>query len=136
MGARPDMEVASIGEFGHGLPGCSTFLLTFYSVLFSFFFWFKSYLYPRSRLRRRLTNSGSTSAPRPTRGQPVQLALTDMDFLKSAVASAIAKGSSFPYSLGDRVDVSDSLWSLHNATKRVCSSTPSVLPKQSPRYTG
>ena len=42
-----------------------------------------------------------------------------MDFLKSAVASAIAKGSSFPYSLGDRVDVSDSIWALHNATKRV-----------------
>lgn len=42
-----------------------------------------------------------------------------MDFLKSAVASAIAKGSSFPYSLGDRVDLSDSIWSLHNATKRV-----------------
>ena len=42
-----------------------------------------------------------------------------MDFLKSAVASAIAKGSSFPYSLGDRVDVSDSIWTLHNATKRV-----------------
>ncbi|KAF7165903.1 hypothetical protein CNMCM6106_001909 [Aspergillus hiratsukae] len=41
-----------------------------------------------------------------------------MDFLKSAVASAIAKGSSFPYSLGDRVDVSDSIWTLHNATKR------------------
>lgn len=43
-----------------------------------------------------------------------------MDFLKSAVASAIAKGSSFPYSLGDRVDVTDSIWALHNATKRVC----------------
>ncbi|GKZ84234.1 hypothetical protein AnigIFM56816_009555, partial [Aspergillus niger] len=41
-----------------------------------------------------------------------------MDFLKSAVASAIAKGSSFPYSLGDRVDLSDSIWTLHNATKR------------------
>lgn len=43
-----------------------------------------------------------------------------MDFLKSAVASAIAKGSSFPYSLGDRVDIGDSIWALHNATKRVC----------------
>jgi SCY1-like protein 1 len=42
-----------------------------------------------------------------------------MDFLKSAVASAIAKGSSFPYSLGDRVDIADSIWTLHNATKRV-----------------
>lgn len=43
-----------------------------------------------------------------------------MDFLKSAVASAIAKGSSFPYSLGDRVDNGESIWTLHNATKRVC----------------
>lgn len=42
-----------------------------------------------------------------------------MDFLKSAVASAISKGSSLPYSLGDRVDIGDSLWALHNATKRV-----------------
>lgn len=42
-----------------------------------------------------------------------------MDFLKSAVASAIAKGSSFPYSLGDRVDNGESIWALHNATKRV-----------------
>lgn len=48
-----------------------------------------------------------------------------MDFLKSAVASAIAKGSSFPYSLGDRVDVSDSIWALHNATKRVSPPPPS-----------
>jgi SCY1-like protein 1 len=42
-----------------------------------------------------------------------------MDFLKSAVASAIAKGSPLPYSLGDRVDIGDSLWTLNNATKRV-----------------
>jgi len=42
-----------------------------------------------------------------------------MDFLKSAVASAIAKGSSFPFSLGDRIDIGDSIWALHNATKRV-----------------
>lgn len=42
-----------------------------------------------------------------------------MDFLKSAVASAIAKGSSFPFSLGDRVDIGDSIWTLHNGTKRV-----------------
>ncbi|KAB8227742.1 armadillo-type protein [Aspergillus alliaceus] len=50
-----------------------------------------------------------------------------MDFLKSAVASAIAKGSSFPYSLGDRVDISDSIWTLHNATKRDDSSACSVF---------
>ncbi|EAW07871.1 COPI-interacting protein CEX1 [Aspergillus clavatus NRRL 1] len=50
-----------------------------------------------------------------------------MDFLKSAVASAIAKGSSFPYSFGDRVDVSDSIWTLHNATKREDGSPCSVF---------
>jgi SCY1-like protein 1 len=50
-----------------------------------------------------------------------------MDFLKSAVASAIAKGSSFPYSLGDRVDLSDSIWTLHNATKREDGSPCSVF---------
>lgn len=44
---------------------------------------------------------------------------THMDFLKSAVASAIAKGSSLPFSLGDRVDIGDSIWTLHNGTKRV-----------------
>ncbi|KAL4954773.1 armadillo-type protein [Aspergillus filifer] len=50
-----------------------------------------------------------------------------MDFLKSAVASAMAKGSSFPYSLGDRVDISDSIWALHNATKREDGSACSVF---------
>ncbi|KAL4781536.1 armadillo-type protein [Aspergillus varians] len=50
-----------------------------------------------------------------------------MDFLKSAVASAMAKGSSFPYSLGDRVDISDSIWTLHNATKREDGSACSVF---------
>lgn len=42
-----------------------------------------------------------------------------MDFLKSAVASAIAKGSSLPYTLGDQVENYESLWTLHNATKKV-----------------
>jgi hypothetical protein len=42
-----------------------------------------------------------------------------MDFLKSAVASAIAKGTGQPFSLGDRVDIGDSVWALHNGTKRV-----------------
>ena len=42
-----------------------------------------------------------------------------MDFLKSAVASAISKGPAFGYTFGDRVDVNDSIWSLHNGTKRV-----------------
>ncbi|KAF3480258.1 SCY1 protein kinase [Arthroderma uncinatum] len=41
-----------------------------------------------------------------------------MDFLKSAVASAIAKSSSFPYSFGDKVDNGDSIWTLHNGTKK------------------
>ncbi|KAL1980838.1 hypothetical protein VTN96DRAFT_3492 [Rasamsonia emersonii] len=50
-----------------------------------------------------------------------------MDFLKSAVASAISKGSSLPYSLGDRVDIGDSLWALHNATKRDDGSNCSVF---------
>jgi hypothetical protein len=43
----------------------------------------------------------------------------DMDFLKSAVASAISKGPAFPYSFGERVDIDQSIWTLHNGTKRV-----------------
>lgn len=50
-----------------------------------------------------------------------------MDFLKSAVVSAISKGSSFPYSLGDRVDISESIWTLHNGTKREDGSACSVF---------
>ena len=42
-----------------------------------------------------------------------------MDFLKSAVASAISKGPPFPYTFGDRVDLEQSIWTLHNGTKRV-----------------
>ncbi|KAL1626057.1 Nuclear aminoacylation-dependent tRNA export pathway component [Diplodia seriata] len=41
-----------------------------------------------------------------------------MDFLKSAVASAISKGPAFGYSFGDRVDVDQSIWTLYNGTKR------------------
>ncbi|KAJ4294535.1 Nuclear aminoacylation-dependent tRNA export pathway component [Kalmusia sp. IMI 367209] len=41
-----------------------------------------------------------------------------MDFLKSAVASAISKGPAFGYSFGDRVDIDDSIWTLYNGTKR------------------
>ena len=44
-----------------------------------------------------------------------------MDFLKSAVASAISKGPLAGYTLADRVDVDNSIWSLNNATKRVSS---------------
>lgn len=42
-----------------------------------------------------------------------------MDFLKSAVASAISKSSSFPYSFDGKVDVDQSVWTLYNSTKRV-----------------
>lgn len=41
-----------------------------------------------------------------------------MDFLKSAVAS-IAKGPAFPYTFGDRVDIDQAIWTLHNGTRRV-----------------
>ncbi|KAI1614129.1 SCY1-like protein [Exophiala viscosa] len=41
-----------------------------------------------------------------------------MDFLKSAVASAIAKSSSFPVIIGDRVDAGESIFALHNGTKK------------------
>ncbi|KAK2737771.1 hypothetical protein FQN57_007419 [Myotisia sp. PD_48] len=41
-----------------------------------------------------------------------------MDFLKSAVASAIAKGSSFPYVFEDKVDNGASFWTLHNGYKK------------------
>ena len=43
-----------------------------------------------------------------------------MDFLKSAVASAISKDPPFPYKFGDRVTVDQSIWTLYNGTKRVC----------------
>ncbi|KAH0544690.1 hypothetical protein FGG08_001195 [Glutinoglossum americanum] len=50
-----------------------------------------------------------------------------MDFLKSAVASAISKGPSFPYSFGDRVDVGGSIWTLFNGTKREDGSNCSIF---------
>ncbi len=43
-----------------------------------------------------------------------------MDFLKSAVASAMAKGPPFPYTFGDKVDLDPSIWTLCNGTRRVC----------------
>ena len=49
-----------------------------------------------------------------------------MDFFKSAVAS-IAKGAAFPYSFGERVDTDQSIWTLHNGTKRVGMNTQSKL---------
>jgi len=50
-----------------------------------------------------------------------------MDFFKSAVASAIAKSSSFPYSIGERVDLDASIWTLSNATKKDDNSPCSVF---------
>ncbi|KAI2090913.1 Nuclear aminoacylation-dependent tRNA export pathway component [Ophidiomyces ophidiicola] len=50
-----------------------------------------------------------------------------MDFLKSAVASAISKGSALPYSFGDRVDQGESIWTLHNGTKREDGSSCSIF---------
>ncbi|KAK5936706.1 Nuclear aminoacylation-dependent tRNA export pathway component [Knufia obscura] len=50
-----------------------------------------------------------------------------MDFLKSAVASAIAKSSSFPFTIGDRVDLDASIWTLSNATKKDDNSPCSVF---------
>lgn len=46
-----------------------------------------------------------------------------MDFLKSAVASALAGGPLGGYSVGERIDLDSSIWSLTNATKRVRPST-------------
>jgi hypothetical protein len=45
---------------------------------------------------------------------------SSMDFLKSAVASAIATGPPFPYNFGDKVDIDESIWTLYNGTRRVC----------------
>lgn len=42
-----------------------------------------------------------------------------MDFLKSAVASAISKGPPFPYTFADRVEVDNSIWILYNGIKKV-----------------
>ncbi|CUS13445.1 unnamed protein product [Tuber aestivum] len=50
-----------------------------------------------------------------------------MDFLKSAVASAISKGPPFPYTFGDRVDVDRSIWSLYNGTKKEDGSNCSIF---------
>ncbi|KAE9377701.1 kinase family protein-like protein [Stipitochalara longipes BDJ] len=50
-----------------------------------------------------------------------------MDFLKSAVASAISKGPPFPYTFGDRVDVDTSIWNLFNGTKREDGSNCSIF---------
>ncbi|CAI6100175.1 unnamed protein product [Clonostachys chloroleuca] len=50
-----------------------------------------------------------------------------MDFLKSAVASAMASGPPFPYTYGDKVDIDESIWTLHNGTKREDGSNCSIF---------
>ncbi|KAI1205178.1 ARM repeat-containing protein [Annulohypoxylon truncatum] len=50
-----------------------------------------------------------------------------MDFLKSAVASAIAQGPPFPYTFGDRVDIDTSIWTLYNGTRRADGSNCSIF---------
>ncbi|KAL6878839.1 ARM repeat-containing protein [Trichoderma novae-zelandiae] len=50
-----------------------------------------------------------------------------MEFLKSAVASAISQGPPFPYSFGDKVDVDESIWTLYNGTRREDGSNCSIF---------
>lgn len=50
-----------------------------------------------------------------------------MNFLKSAVASAIAQGPPFPYSFGDKVDIDASIWTLYNGTRREDGSNCSIF---------
>lgn len=50
-----------------------------------------------------------------------------MDFLKNAVASAMASGPPFPYNFGDKVDLDESVFTLHNGTKRVSPPVASTL---------
>lgn len=44
-----------------------------------------------------------------------------MEFLKSAVASAIAKGPLAAYNVAEKVELDNTIWTLNNATRRVCS---------------
>ncbi|KAI1477471.1 ARM repeat-containing protein [Daldinia eschscholtzii] len=50
-----------------------------------------------------------------------------MDFLKSAVASAISQGPPFPYTFGDKVDIDASIWTLYNGTRRADGSNCSIF---------
>ncbi|KAL2268741.1 hypothetical protein VTJ83DRAFT_3587 [Remersonia thermophila] len=50
-----------------------------------------------------------------------------MEFLKSAVASAMAKGPPFPYTFGDKVDLDPSIWTLYNGTRREDGSNCSIF---------
>ncbi|KAH7025763.1 armadillo-type protein [Microdochium trichocladiopsis] len=50
-----------------------------------------------------------------------------MNFLKSAVASAIERGPPFPYNFGDKVDIDASIWTLYNGTRREDGSDCSIF---------
>ncbi|KAG6040014.1 hypothetical protein E4U41_001676 [Claviceps citrina] len=50
-----------------------------------------------------------------------------MDFLKNAVASAMASGPPFPYNFGDKVDIDESVFTLYNGTKREDGSNCSIF---------
>ncbi|QDS76353.1 hypothetical protein FKW77_003079 [Venturia effusa] len=50
-----------------------------------------------------------------------------MDFLKSAVLASISKGPAFPYSFDTQVDIDQSIWTLHNGTKREDGSKCSIF---------
>ncbi|KAK5987185.1 putative inactive serine/threonine-protein kinase scy1 [Cladobotryum mycophilum] len=50
-----------------------------------------------------------------------------MEFLKSAVASAMSQGPPFPYTFGDKVDVDESIWTLYNGTRREDGSNCSIF---------
>lgn len=50
-----------------------------------------------------------------------------MEFLKSAVVSAISKGPPFPYNFGERVNLDFGIWTLFNGTKREDGSKCSIF---------
>lgn len=87
-----------------------------------------------------LRSNASPSAAQPD--TPTQIAAHPahpraMDFLKSAVASAIAKGPPFPYTFGDKVDMDPSIWTLYNGTRRVGSRPrPCAPPSCAPHPLG
>lgn len=117
------------GSSPQGGHGDQTFKIPTLNLLCTYFLFFSSFPLRTSRVT---FNTSSKQPCSPSLGPlasppPGPTTTPHMDFLKSAVASAIAKGSSFPFSLGDRVDIGDSIWTLHNGTKRVRGSTPPVV---------
>ena len=48
-----------------------------------------------------------------------------MDFLKSAVAS-LGKVSAFPYAFGDKVELDQTVWTLHNGRRKVRRSSTGI----------